>query len=131
MSVNKNTNGSIMIAALIVTLITGSLVGFFLKTVTQESRNAYRSNMAFQAVNLAEAGLEFAIYSVRSNDWAGWTKSGSAYYRESFPYIGYTFRGESRFARVYVRPDDSPPRAVAEGVIQSSDGSMSISPTDW
>jgi hypothetical protein len=125
MSVNKNTNGSIMIAALIVTLITGSLVGFFLKTVTQEAKNSYRSNMAFQAVNLAEAGLEFAIYSVRSGDWDGWTAKGSTYYRDSFPHVNYSFRRENRAVRVYARPGDSPPRVVAEGIIQTPSG-MSI-----
>lgn len=122
MSVNKNTNGSIMIAALIVTLITGSLVGLFLKTVTQEARNSYRSRMAFQAVNIAEAGLEYAIYSVKSGDWSGWTGGGSGYFRSAFPRIDIIYRNERRSAKVYVEPFASPPRAVAEGQIASKNG---------
>ena len=120
MLVNKNTNGSIMIAALIVTLITGSLVGLFLKTVTQEAQNSYRSRMAFQAVNIAEAGLEFAIYSVKTDDWTGWTKGSAGYYRSSFPHIGFTFRNETRSATVYVEPTNS--RAISEGIILSTNG---------
>ena len=69
MSVNKNTNGSVMVAALVVTLILGSLVGLFLKTVVQEVEYAHQARMAFQAVNMAEAWLEYAIFNVRSSAW--------------------------------------------------------------
>lgn len=75
-----------MIAALIVALITGSLVGLFLKTVTQEVEYAYRARMAFQAVNLAEAGIDYAIYAFINDSWEtdGWKTSGDGHYRETF-----------------------------------------------
>ncbi|MEX0332126.1 MAG: collagen-binding domain-containing protein [Puniceicoccaceae bacterium] len=119
---NKNSNGSIMIAALIVTLVTGSLVGLFLSTITAEARNSYRSRMAFQAVNIAEAGLEYAIYSVKSGDWSGWTDRSSGKYRSAFPRIDIVYRNERRSAKVYVEPNHSPPRAIAEGQIANRNG---------
>ena len=128
MSVNKNTNGSIMIAALIVTLLTGSLVGFFLKTVTQEIENSYRARMALQAINMAESGLEFGILAMRARNWStsGWSGSSSGYYRDSFKHIDFSGSSsgsrEIRSARVYFEPNAYPPRAISEGIIQSRSG---------
>ena len=122
MSLNNNKKGSVMIAALILTIITGTIVGFFLKSVTQEVTSSHRSRMSFQAINLAEAGLDHAIYSIRNDDWGGWTARGSAYYRSSFPYVHYSFRGESRRIRVYVLPNASTPKMVAEGRVDLPGG---------
>lgn len=122
MLVNKNKNGSVMIAALIVALITGSLVGLFLSTVSQEVKYAHQSRMAFQAVNLAEAGLEHAIYSLHNKNWTGWTKGGKGYYRSSFPNVSYSFRGESRQIKAYIEPNNSPPRIISEGIIRIPGG---------
>ena len=113
-----------MIAALVVTLITGSLVGLFLKTVSLEVENSYRARMGFQAINLAEAGLEYAVHAMITGDWSEWqdgAKGGQ--YRDDFGYISYTYRNETRTARVYVEPDASPvPVAVAEGEITTASG---------
>lgn len=122
MSLNNSKKGSVMIAALILTIITGTIVGFFLKSVTQEVTSSHRSRMSFQAINLAEAGLDHAIYSIRNNDWAGWTSRGNAYYRSSFPYVHYSFRGESRRIRVYALPTASTPRMIAEGRVDLPNG---------
>jgi hypothetical protein len=126
MSQTKMTNkqGSIMIAALVVTLITGALVGLFLKTITLEVENSYRARMSFQAINLAEAGLEYAVHAMITGDWSEWEQGANGgYYRDSFPYISYTYRNEQRTARVYVEPDASPaPIAVAEGEIETVSG---------
>jgi hypothetical protein len=135
---NKHaTRGSIMIAALIITLITGSLVGLFLKTVTQEVENSYRFRMAFQAVNLAEAGLDLAIDAMIKDQWNStyWSKDGNGYMGKNFPNISYSWRGERRYVEVYIEPErtvtvtDSTgsrevrmPAAVAEGVIRLRNG---------
>jgi hypothetical protein len=113
-----------MIAALVVTLITGALVGLFLKTVSLEVENSYRARMGFQAINLAEAGLEHAVHAMIHDNWSGWTKGAkNGYYRDSFPYVSYTYRNEKRTARVYVEPNASPvPLAVAEGEITTASG---------
>lgn len=133
----KDTRGSIILAALIVTLITGGLVGLFLKTVTQEVENSYRARMGFQAVNLAEAGLEYAIYAMIADDWNGWgTKNGKGgYYKDTFPTLNnkVLFNNiqvqdvDIRTARVYVQPTwkkngEVVPVAVSEGAIQLKNG---------
>lgn len=135
MSVNKNTNGSIMIAALIIALVTGGLVGMFLNTVTQEIKYAHRARMAFQATNLAEAGLETAIHALNHDNWSYWKPGADGYYRDTYSqnsdtwlYVSYSFRGERRHFRVYIEPNPAakgstePPKAVAEGIITLSDG---------
>lgn len=124
-----------MIAALIVTLITGSLVGLFLKTVTQEVQNSYRFRMSYQAINLAEAGLEFAIDAMRNDNFDSqyWEDGADGYLARSIPNMRwYTFRNEERNAWVYVQPGTGtePPLAVAEGTVRMADG-MEVSRQVW
>ncbi|MGC9451044.1 MAG: DUF7305 domain-containing protein [Oceanipulchritudo sp.] len=118
-----------MIAALIITLIVGSLVGLFLNSVTQEIHQSYRARMAFQAVNIAEAGLEFAMYSLINDNWQYWEKGSAGYYRDSFPWVYYSYNRERPMVRVFVDPSYSNPSkpdveavAVSEGTITLSNG---------
>lgn len=132
--INKSrTGGSIMIAALIITLITGSLVGLFLKTITQEVQNSYRFRMGFQAVNLAEAGLDFAIDAMIKDAWSSsqWTAGSDGYLGQNFPYVSYSWKGEQRSVWVYIEPERAItidgedvviPAAVAEGIIRLPSG---------
>ncbi len=134
MSVNKNTNGSIMISALIMALITAALVGFFLKTVTQEVEYSHRARMAFQATNLAEAGLEIAIHALNTDNWSYWKSGADGYYMDTakqsvdapWLYVSYSFRKERRNVRMYIEPNPAPsvepPKAIAEGTIELSNG---------
>lgn len=127
MSVNKNSQGSIVIAALIITLITGTLVGLFLRTVTQEVNNTYRYRMGLVAVNLAEAGVEYAMEAMINDDWSNWTKRTSGnqerLYRDNFPYVHYSSHNESRRAKVYVQIEDGHPAiAIAEGSVTHRNG---------
>ncbi len=122
--INNGTRGSILIAALVVTLITGAVVGLFLKTITQELENAYRFRLSFQAVNLAEAGLDFALDSMRRNDWSSsaWERGAKGYYAANVPYVNYSWRGEVRRASVYIEPYASPAKAIGEGYIRLRNG---------
>jgi len=137
MSHNKfhpsQSGGSVMIAALIITLITGSLVGLFLKTVTQEVHNSHRFRMGFQAINLAEAGLEFAIDAMRNDnfDTRYWEEGTDGFLARNVPNVRwYTNRNEIRTAWVYVQPGSDPPLAVAEGKIRLPNG-MEVSRQIW
>ncbi len=137
MSRIKDTHGSILIAALIVALITGSLVGLFLKTVTQEAEYSYRARMSFQAVNLAEAGIDYAIYSYANDNWTDWSTSGDGHYRSTFTHltrpVGYGSNllgtNEDYEVKVYAQDgdpgSDDPadlPVVVAEGTIKLKSG---------
>ena len=84
MSRIKETTGSVIIATLILTLVLAALVGVYLSTVVQEEELSYRSRMAFQAVNIAESGIDFAIYSFITDDWDDWTSGDNGYYRADF-----------------------------------------------
>ena len=107
-----------MIATVLMAIITGALVGLYLRTVAREVEESYRSRMSFQAINLAESGLEYMMYALINKDWDGWTKMSKGFYRESFPsYVNYSYAGETYRARVYVEPNRAFPLAVAEGTI--------------
>jgi hypothetical protein len=122
MSVTERQSGSIFVAALIVALVIGGLVGAFLRTVTQEIKDSHRSRMALQAINLAEAGLEYAIDAIHRDDWTGWSKGTKGNFRDSFPFTTHTWHNNDREVSVYVEMGGSLPRAVAEGIIRTADG---------
>lgn len=114
--------GSILIAALIVAILTASMVGVYLSSVTQEVKLAHKARMDFQAVNVAEAGIEFALASLQNGDWSEWESSTNGFYRDTFPYINYQMNRENRQVRVYVEPHATPPAVLAEGIITHANG---------
>ncbi len=141
MSRINNKNGSVIIAALILTLVLGTLVGVYLNTVVQEEELSYRSRMAFQAVNVAEAGINNAIYSFITTDWSDWEAGANGYYRDAFTEIsnppspdgleGYTGLGtnENFLVKVYAQKgdptSDNPdelPVVLAEGIVTLNNG---------
>ena len=120
---NRNPReGSVIIAALIIAIVTATLVGYYLRTVTQEVNYSHRARMSLQAVNLAEAGIEYALASIQNGDWSAWEKGDDGLYRDYFPYVSYTLHRERRSVRVYVEPNATPPSLVAEGIIQHNSG---------
>ncbi len=127
---NNSKSGSIMIAALIMALITGSLVGLFLKTVSQEVNYAHRARMMLQVISLAEAGIDTAIYALNNKDWDNWKPGSSGYYRDTYSYqagedwlyISYSFRRERRNVKMYVESSSQIPKIVSEGLITLPDG---------
>ena len=130
MWLNNKKSGSIMIAALIMALITGSLVGLFLKTVSQEVAYAHRSRMMLQVISLAEAGIDTAIYALNKNEWSYWKAGANGYYRDTYSYqdgedwlyISYSFRRERRNVKMYIESSIQNPKIVSEGIITLPDG---------
>lgn len=122
MSAIKRTEGSVIIATLIIALITAVLVGGFLSTVSQEIRNSHRSRMALQCVNLAEAGLEYAIDAIHRGDWTDWEVGPKGFYRDEFPFTEISWNHNMREVRVYAEPFAAQPRVVAEGIMRTVDG---------
>lgn len=103
----NNERGSLLIAAMILTLaISISLVSFLKLGQT----NLNISNRAFYAnatMNLAESGLEHAMWSIGkavdgdASAWTNWTTSGNAAWRN---FTGFSFDANSTGSvRVYVR----------------------------
>jgi hypothetical protein len=73
---NKKS-GSILLVVMIIGLGLVATIGSFIGLSVHSLKSANRSLYANGALNLAEAGLEEAIYSLNNVDWTGWTKSGS------------------------------------------------------
>jgi hypothetical protein len=77
MHYTKNKKGSALAVTLILTagiaLILGSLLSLSLTTLNTSARSFHLNS----AVNLAEGGLEEAMYALNHDDWTGWTGSGN------------------------------------------------------
>ncbi len=70
-------SGSILLVVMIIALGLVATIGSFIGLSVHSIKSANRSLYANGALNLAEAGLEEALYSLNSVDWTGWTTSGS------------------------------------------------------
>lgn len=116
-----------MLAALVMTVVTGALVGLFLKTIVAEIQHTHRYTMGLAAVNIAEAGLEYALDATLRTGWTGWTTSTSGTqirrYRESFPEVTSNTASQTRSLRVYVQTEPGQTDIIiAEGTILLANG---------
>lgn len=81
--------GSVILGTLIIALVVTALCGSFLALVLNEQRTSARSLRYNAALNLAEAGVEQALYDLNnnlitsSNGWSTVTGSSATYYRKS------------------------------------------------
>ncbi len=99
--------GSILLVALIFSLIIAISLGSFINLGQANMRLSNRAFYANSAVNLAETGLEQAMWSINKavdSDpaaWTGWTVSGNNAWRN---FTGFTFDANSTGnVRVYVQ----------------------------
>lgn len=125
-----------MVAALIITLVTAGVIGMFLRTVLQEVENSHRFSMGFHAINLAEAGLEYALDALIHDNWDGWEGTSNGYLAKfdadfhvntSFSSSVGSVRRENRWVRVYIEPDrivggKTIPAVVAEATVRLRNG---------
>lgn len=135
---HHSERGSLLIVAMILTAIIGisitSYLGLSRTGMTISNRALYNNG----AMNLAENGLEEAMYSVNkaiadpSYTWTsnGWTAVGATDARRQLPASGtYTFdQGATGVVRVYVynSTGGGSPRAVARSTITLSGNSAPI-----
>jgi hypothetical protein len=103
----SSIRGSVMLTAMILTLAIGVALVSFLKlgqTTLEISNRAFHANAA---MNLAESGLEQAMWSISkavdgdASAWTNWTTSGANAQRK---FTGFTYDANTTgYARVYVR----------------------------
>jgi hypothetical protein len=117
-----------MITAMILTLAMGIALVSFLKlgqTTLEISNRAFHANAA---MNLAESGLEQAMWSIGkavdgdASAWTGWTTSGANARRK---FTGFTYDANTTgYARVYVRNYAlaSAPTIIVRGTITPVSG---------
>lgn len=127
MPANNKQQGSILLAALMVTIVTGTLVGLFLKTISDELKHTHRYTMGLAAINLAEAGIEFALQASLRDGWGAWTSSSSGsqtrYFKDSFEDITLSSTSQTRSLKVYVqRESGTADIIIAEGTITLNNG---------
>jgi hypothetical protein len=121
---------------LIVAMILAAVIGISLASYIQLGRSSLNiSNRALYnnaAMNLAENGLEEAMYSINkyvadtTYNWAGWSNSGGADAWRTLPASGtYTFdQGVTGTVRVYIYGyKGNAPRVVARATVTLAGGS--------
>jgi len=113
MSAIKSRDGSIMIGALVIALVIASLASLYVRTAFQELRFSHETRMGFQALNLAEGGVEHAVHAFLQNNWSGWTQNSSGNYHRIFSF------GDDRYVRVIAFRNGGASRIFAEGVVEN------------
>lgn len=120
--------GSILIVAMVFSAIIGVSLVTFINLGQTNLRISHRAFYQNAALNLAESGLEQAIWSVNQmiaenpDAWDGWTTSGAHAYRD---FTGFTYDANSTGnVRVYVQNHLGviAPRLVARATITPFQG---------
>lgn len=72
--------GSVLIVALILSLIIGYSLASFLQLANSATRISYRTHYLGVAMNVAETGLEQAMWDINNSagTWTGWIDAGAA-----------------------------------------------------
>lgn len=71
--------GSVLVVALILGIGITLAIGSFIALTVNTSKLSQRSFHANSCVNLAEAGLEEAMYALNNSNWTGWATHGSGF----------------------------------------------------
>lgn len=103
----SDQRGSLLLAAMLLTLAIGISLVSFLQLGQTNLRISHRAFHANAAMNLAESGLEQAMWSISkavdgdASAWTGWNTSGAGATRR---FSGFTYDANTTgFVRVFVR----------------------------
>ncbi|MFH1496912.1 MAG: hypothetical protein ABII82_03710 [Verrucomicrobiota bacterium] len=121
--------GSVLLVSLIFSAIIAISIGSFLKLATNATRTSYRTYDLGVAMNIAETGLERAMWSInRANAglggaWNGWTlvSAGDDDYRRSFD-LGTFENGATGTVKIYARDTSSTPVLIARAIVTPTQG---------
>ena len=127
--------GSMLVTAMLIAAVIAIALGSYLALSRSSLRLAHRSFFANDAVNLAEGGLEQAIYcfnqmsagTAAAAAWAGWTLAGADATRTLAP-INRDQNGVA-VVRIYVRGYNgvtASPCVIAQATITPFDGSAPV-----
>lgn len=114
--------GSILLVTMILALALAVFVGSFIKLAMGSYRLSQRSFFSNSTLNLAEAGLEEAIYALNNADWSGWTASGGDMVRTITGLPIATNRTGQIKVKVFNYATSTQPRIVAEGLADIGSG---------
>lgn len=129
----KSNRGSLLIVALLIAAFITIFLGSYLQLSITAIRLANRSFYANAAMNLADTGLEQALWSINNNNWAGAgfsARSGHAgQYQATFPSATTYYAlsgGVQGQIKVWADTASSTPQVVAEAVVTLPNGSGQI-----
>lgn len=104
-----------MVIAIIFSAIIAVVVASFAKLAQSESRLANVAFYANNSLNLAEGGVERALYALNFNEWSGWTVSEDKTALMA-PTKTVSGSGETTLVQVLVRDYDTNPLVIVEGM---------------
>ncbi len=120
----KLRKGSVILPTLLIIMIIVGTGSTYLALSFNEFKLANRNANLQSSINLAEAGIEEAMLSIRKDDWSDWTTVTTDHYYRVFPHIGLG-SGKQGLIKVYVSVlDSSAPIIFAEGRVLSDYGNI-------
>ncbi len=126
----NSTRGSVLLVSLIFSAVIAISIASFLTLATQATQISYRTYDLGVAMNIAETGLERAMWSINranaggSNPWAGWTKdtaAGADYYKRSFD-LGTFQGGATAVVKIYAKDTSTVPVIYARAIVTPPSG---------
>ena len=111
----SDRRGSVLLITMILTLGLAIFLGSFVKLAMSAYKFSNRSFHSNGCIDLAEAGLEEALFALNNTDWTGWTSS-SGHMSLTIPNVAL---GQGNTGTIKVKVFDyataASPRIVAEG----------------
>jgi len=105
--------------ASVFTLCLASYISMAYTSLYISNRNLANSH----AVELAEAGMEQALWSVNNNSWSGWTQSGTTYTLTTSGF-NYSSGTTGQFQLTVANATSSGPTITSVGQVTLSDGTV-------
>jgi hypothetical protein len=124
----RTKRGSVLIVALIFSLVIAISLASFLRLSTTASRLSYRTYYQGVAMNIAESGLEQAMWEVNNDAgaWTGWTvpSNSATAHRRSFD-LGSVEGGATAVVKVYsqAKSGANPAYIIARAIVTPPFGS--------
>ena len=117
-TLHTRTRGSILLVTVIMGTGMALALGSFISIAVESTKLSNRSFYSNSVLNLAEAGVEEAIWALNKNDWTGWSVHTSGTMNRtrtvSSINLGQGTRGQTKVV-VYGATGVPNPRVVAEG----------------
>ena len=121
----RNERGSILIMAMIFATIAAIGIGSYIRLAATEMRMAHTQFYSNASLNLAEAGIEEALYAINRKDWSGqgWGSGPTSQDREKrFENIDLGAGANGEFIVRVLRHTSGDPTVIAEGRVFTSGG---------
>lgn len=110
---HQSKEGSALAIAMILMIIVAAIVGSYLKVSSNELKMADRSFVQNALLNTAESGADDAAWSLKRDDWTGWTQVGNTMVKKT---TGFELgNGQTTTAITFVYDYDGYPVVFTEG----------------